>query len=105
MDYSELSPSNSRPTTPTGEGEKRPFGGEITGIRNESLKGFPLPRIGETLTLLRPAVPCLNVADLRELAREFVPEMTGGQITLLGCRGCLDDRDLRESGENCVSFW
>ena len=43
--------------------------------------------------------------NVRELAREFVPEMTGGQITLSGCRGCLDVRDLRESGENCVSFW
>ena len=34
--------------------------------------------------------PCLNFADLRELKgtrKEFVPEMTGGQITLLGCRG------------------
>ena len=55
-------------------------------------------------TLLRPAVPCLNFADLRELAREFVPEMTGGQITLMACRGCPDVRDFRESGEKCVSF-
>ena len=46
---------------------------------NEGLKGFPLPHIGETPTLLRPAVPCLNFVNLRELAREFVPEMTGGQ--------------------------
>ena len=63
---------------------------------------------GFLLRLLRPAVPFLNFADLRELrelAREFVPEMTRGQITLLVGRGCLDDGDLRESGENCVSFW
>ena len=56
-------------------------------------EGFPPAPIGETPTLLRPAVPCLNFADLRELAREFVPEMTGGQITLLGGRGCPDARD------------
>jgi hypothetical protein len=31
------------------------------------------------LRLLRPAVPCLNFANLRELAREFVPEMTEGK--------------------------
>ncbi len=39
----------------------------LQAFRNETLKGFPLPPIGETPTLLRPAVPCLNFADLREL--------------------------------------
>ena len=34
-----------------------------------------------------------------------MPEITGGQITLLGCRGCPDVPDLRELGENCVSLW
>ena len=38
------------------------------------------------------------------LATNFVPEMTGGQIALLSCRGCLDIL-LRESGENRDLLW
>ena len=34
-----------------------------------------------------------------------MPEITGGQITLLDDRACPDVPNLRELGENCVSFW
>jgi len=36
---------------------------------------------------------------------EFVPEITGGQSTLLGGRACPEVAFLRELKGNCVSFW
>ena len=87
---------------------------------------FPPAPIGETTTLLRPAVPCLNFvsrkvhfwmfAFLRELEENCVPfwllggfrqrtVFTGGQSALLGGRACPEVAFLREFEQICVSFW